>query len=122
LHQDTVRRWLIRGRKESDRLDNNPTAKKLATEAIYLEFFASYKKAVAEGKIFAFGVIREAARHRPVRTEETRYSPGQWTAAAWILERRRVPGWCRDREIDVNARWRGAGLLPLTHPRVFPKA
>jgi hypothetical protein len=74
LDRTTVRKWLRRGAKEAKRR-RNKRCKPCPKEAIYLEFFLTYKKGLAEGLIYDLGVIKKA-------------SEKQWTAAAWRAERR----------------------------------
>lgn len=108
----TWRVWLRRGRREADRLAKDPKAKPKRSEALYLEFFYMYQKGVSEGQMFAIGVIRGAASKRPsvtrtitttdpdgvqTVTEETKYFQPQWTAAAWLAERRFNSKWGMDR-------------------------
>lgn len=84
VERTTWRGWLKRGRIESRRL-TNPKNKPLKTEALYLEFFNTYKKAVAEGEFCDSGTIRKATSEH-------------WQAAAWRLERRFPERWGRDNE------------------------
>jgi hypothetical protein len=74
LDRTTVRKWMRRGAKEARRL-RRKGSKPQPKEALYLEFFLTYKKGLAEGLIFDLGVIKKA-------------SDKQWTAAAWRVERR----------------------------------
>jgi hypothetical protein len=74
LDRTTVRKWFRRGSKEAKRL-RNKRCKPRPSEALFLQFFLTYKKALAEGLIFDLGVIKKA-------------SDKQWTAAAWRAERR----------------------------------
>jgi hypothetical protein len=74
LDRTTVRKWLHRGAKEARRRQR-PRCLPKPGEELYLEFFLTYKKALAEGLIFDLGVIKKA-------------SDKQWTAAAWRAERR----------------------------------
>jgi hypothetical protein len=83
VSRQTWRGWLRRGRKEHDRLKKARTkTEPLESEALYLQFFATVKKALAEGEIHDAAVIKKAA------TE-------QWQAAAWRLERRFPARWGR---------------------------
>src|SRR4051794_13944308 len=56
----TVRRWLKRGARELKRL-KGPRARPKPGEAVYAEFCAAVKKALAEGEIHDAGVIKKAA-------------------------------------------------------------
>lgn len=84
----TVRRWLKRGAKELKRL-RRPRARPRPTEALYAEFCAAVKKAVADGEIRDAGVIQKA-------------SAKQWQAAAWRLERRFPDRWGRKDQIKSD--------------------
>lgn len=82
LDRSTWGKWLRRGAKENKRLrksDETP----LPAEAVYLEFFLTVKKALAEGEIYSAGIIKKAAEKN-------------WQAAAWVLERRFEERWGRD--------------------------
>jgi hypothetical protein len=74
LDRTTIRKWIRRGAKEAKRIQR-PRSKPKPKEALYLEFFLTYKKGLAEGQIYDLGIIKKA-------------SEKQWTAAAWRLERR----------------------------------
>ncbi len=76
----SIHNWLRRGSLECKRLTRNRRAKPKESEAIYLEFFYAYKKALAEGEIYDAGIIKKAASE-------------QWQAAAWRLERRFPKRW-----------------------------
>lgn len=78
-----VRQWIKRGKQEEKRLGRR-NAKPKESEAIYLEFLHTYKKSLAEGELYAVGVIKKA-------------SADQWQAAAWILERRWCDRWSSQR-------------------------
>jgi hypothetical protein len=80
VERTTWRKWLKRGRKEAKRLAN-PRAKPSEAEAPYLEFFHTYKKALADGEIRDLRNIRDAG------------ASGQWQASAWRAERRSPRKW-----------------------------
>jgi hypothetical protein len=83
VSRQTWRGWLRRGRKEYNRIRKARTkTEPLETEALYLEFFTTVKKALAEGEIHDAAVIKKAAAE-------------QWQAAAWRLERRFPARWGR---------------------------
>jgi len=113
LHRVTLHRWLLRGRHEADRLANDPRAKPLASEALCLDFCNTYKKGLAQIEMVAISAIRAAAAGGPARVvkttktdrrgnvtevERTEYFQGQWQAAAWLLERRFLEKWSRNRQ------------------------
>jgi hypothetical protein len=97
---ETWRVWVRRGRKEAKRLAN-PRAKPRASEALYLEFFATYKKALAEGEIYDLGVIKKA-------------SAEQWQAAAWRAERRFPGRWGKKDRVELTGKKGGAVQLDVT--------
>lgn len=80
-----IRLWIRRGKKEEKRL-RRANAKPDPKEAIYLEFFNVFKKALAEGEISAIGVIKKA-------------SATQWQAGAWLAERRFYEHWGSERHL-----------------------
>jgi hypothetical protein len=70
----TLFNWMSRGKQEP--------------ESVYGRFFAAVKKALGHAEMRLVGLIEDHAR---------RDRPGQWTAAAWILERRFPHHWSRRR-------------------------
>lgn len=85
----TFSNWLKWGSQEYQRLAKNKRAKPIKSEALYLEFFLVYKKALGEGEFRNIEIVNQAA------TE-------QWTAAAWILERRFPERWSRERSLLLD--------------------
>jgi hypothetical protein len=79
----TWRGWLKRGAKEAARL-SKPGARPRAREALYLQFFAAYKKGLAEAEADSVERIRQSGAT-------------QWQAAAWLLERRYPQRWSANR-------------------------
>ncbi len=77
----TLRNWMMWGREESDFLDDDPLYKVPKDRMIYLKFFYSYKRGLAEAEANQLHLIREAAER------------GQYQAAQWLLERRRPDRW-----------------------------
>jgi transposase len=71
--ESTVYRWLERGRKENDRLENDE--KPNPDETPYLELWESIEKARAEATLRNLQVIQTSAQN------------GNWQASAWFLER-----------------------------------
>lgn len=96
----TWRVWLRRGRKEHNRLAKNPKSNPKKSEALYLEFFSTCKKAIAEGEINAIGIITKAA----AGTAEV---AGQWQAAAWKLERGFYQRWGRKERQEITGKHGG---------------
>ena len=110
LDRSTVRKWLKRGAKEHQRLSRNKRAKARQAEALYMELFLTYKKALAEGLIYDLGIIKKAAADQVVTNESgvtVAVRPGQWQAAAWRAERRFPGQWGRKDTVvmsDVSQR------------------
>ncbi len=117
----SIWRWLRRGQLEAVRMETDGKAKLKQSEALYIDFWHTYKKGLAEGEMFAIGVIRGAASKRPAVTrtvtkkaadgtqtvtEETEYFQPQWTAAAWLAERRYRTRWGIDRHVLRELRQR----------------
>lgn len=73
VSESTVYRWLERGRKENERIDNEE--KPNADEAPYLELWESIEKARAEATLRNLQIIQTSAQN------------GSWQASAWFLER-----------------------------------
>jgi hypothetical protein len=98
LDRTTVRKWLKRGAKEHQRVSRNRRARVRQAEALYVELFLTYKKALAEGLIYDLGIIKKAAADQVVTNESgmtVAVRPGQWQAAAWRAERRFPGQWGR---------------------------
>jgi hypothetical protein len=94
----TWRKWLRRGSKEAARLERK-RARPKESEAVYLEFFHTVKKALAGGEMHDLGVIRKASQDQANdQGEVTRQ--GQWQAAAWRLERRFPAKWGRKDRLE----------------------
>jgi len=110
LDRSTVRKWLKRGAKEHQRLSRNKRAKARQAEALYMELFLTYKKALAEGLIYDLGIIKKAAADQVVTNESgatVAVRPGHWQAAAWRAERRFPGQWGRKDTVvtsDVSQR------------------
>jgi hypothetical protein len=90
----TIGNWLRRGAREARRLARTQRARLRKREAIFVEFFYVYKRALAEGAIFDLGVIKKAAQDQ-TDAEGKLIRPGQWQAAAWRAERRFPEQWGR---------------------------
>jgi hypothetical protein len=110
LDRTTVRKWLKRGAKEHQRLSRNKRARVRQAEAVYVDLFLIYRKALAEGLIYDLGIIKKAAADQVVTNESGRtvaVRPGQWQAAAWRAERRFPEQWGRKDTVvrsDVSQR------------------
>jgi hypothetical protein len=110
LDRTTVRKWLKRGAKEHQRVSRNKRAKVRQAEALYLELFLTYRKALAEGLVYDLGIIKKAAADQVVTDGSgaaVSVRPGQWQAAAWRAERRFPGQWGRKDTVvtsDVSQR------------------
>ena len=62
---------------------------------IYVQFIQALKKAEVEGEAANIQVIAQAARGDKDRA-------GQWTAAAWLLERRHPARWAKVTKLEVT--------------------
>lgn len=121
IDRTSLRRWIRRGAKEAKRIARARPSNRdpKPSEAMFLEFYHVYKKALAEGEIYDAGIIKKA-------------SDGQWTAAAWRLERRFPDRWGRkdqmtirkndvkeltDNELEAIATGRSKGVIRKARPR-----
>lgn len=86
VHRTTFWRWYKRGLKEFKRLAKNPRSKTKASESLFLDFCNAVKKGLAESELAAVSNIKRAGRKN-------------WTASAWLLERRWPERWGKP-EID----------------------
>jgi len=85
----TIHYWVKRGRAEALRLEKANTKPK-ESEALYLEFFNTYQKALAQGELADCLAIKQA-------------SQTEWQAAAWRLERRFPKRWGRKTPVvEIN--------------------
>jgi hypothetical protein len=98
LDRTTVRKWLQRGAKEHKRVSASKRAKVRQAEAIFVELFLTFRKALAEGLLYDLGIIKKASSDQVVTNESgatVGLRPGQWQAAAWRAERRFPEQWGR---------------------------
>ena len=103
VHRITVRSWIKRGALEAKRLARNSRARPKQSEAIYLEFHNVVKKALAEGQLYAIGTIKKAASDQ-FGADGSLVRKGEWTAAAWLAERRFPEQWGRRDREEVSSR------------------
>ncbi len=101
IERTTWRVWLKRGSVEARRL-RKPNAKSKPSESLYLEFFNTVKKALAEGEIHDAGVIKKA-------------SAEQWQAAAWRLERRFPDRWGKKDRVEHSGDKARPVQVEVTH-------
>ena len=76
------RNWLKVGRLAKDEWERNSAAKLTAHQELCIEFFDTYKKALAETIVECLKVIKNSK---------------DWRAHAWLLERRCPEKWSRYR-------------------------
>lgn len=87
----TLYRWLKRGAREIDRLENaGPRAKVKKTESVYVDFCNAVEQAMAEAEIRDLTTVSKAAKD------------GDWRAAAWRLERRHPKKWGRQSNVEAE--------------------
>jgi hypothetical protein len=110
LDRSTVRKWLKRGAQEHQRVSRAKRARFRTREALYVELFLTFRKALAEGLIYDLGIIKKASADQVVSDESGRpisIRPGQWQAAAWRADRRFPELWGRKDTVvmsDVSQR------------------
>jgi hypothetical protein len=110
LDRSTVRKWLKRGAQEHQRVSRAKRARFRRREAIFVELFLTFRKALAEGLIYDLGIIKKASADQVVSDESGRpvsIRPGQWQAAAWRADRRFPELWGRKDTVvtsDVSQR------------------
>ncbi len=91
---------------EPPRLDPAALAQFTERDQPYVRFWFEVSRAMAKAELHALSLIRDAAIPK---TEEQRggKTGGEWTAAAWFLERRRPEQWGRRTQVT------GAGGGPV---------
>lgn len=82
VSRQTLYNWVSRGRKESERLEENPGADIEPSEELYLDLFDTVTRAQAEASARDLAII---SYHADVL--------GDWRASAWRLERRQSALW-----------------------------
>ena len=88
--KSTAYSWLKRARYEIDRAASSKTGKIKDSEALFVAFLDSVKKAEAEAEARDVAIIRKAALT-------------QWQAAAWRLERKHNDRWGRRQAIEHSS-------------------
>lgn len=129
ITESTFYGWLKRGEAEHDRLTKSLRGKPKGSEAPFLEFFETIKKAVPRRKQTLVGIIKKAAGGGETMTETKRTykeveqkdidgkpyfarilveevviektRASEWTAAAWLLERLHYDEFGRRNRVDV---------------------
>ncbi len=102
VHRDRVNEWMKRGSREIERVAKHSRYRVQKTERPYVEFSAAMDKALAEAEAHHLGVIERAS------------AQGQWTASAWILERRHPDRWGRRTQHEVTGQYGGPVQHELT--------
>jgi hypothetical protein len=108
IDRQTFYNWLQRGEKEAQRLEQQLKPKPKAKETLYLEFFATIQKALAEGEFLNALLIRTTAAEGKA-----------WQAAAWLLERRFPERWGLRHKLEHAGPKGGAIPLQLTVDQVL---
>lgn len=89
--------WCARGRRERERLEQNPRLKPKKSEEIYVEFLEDVERARAEGEARLVLVVTKKAMN-------------DWRAAAWMLERKAPERWGKPwRPMDNSEAAKAAG-------------
>jgi hypothetical protein len=110
LDRSTVRKWLKRGAQEHQRVSRTKRARFRKREALFVELYLTFRKALAEGLIYDLGIIKKASADQVVTDAAGRpvsVRPGQWQAAAWRADRRFPELWGRKDTVvtsDVSQR------------------
>ena len=89
IEKKTYYNWYNRGEAEARRMEEEGEVEPRPDEALYLQFFAAVKKAIADGAIAATALINRAAQE-------------SWQAAAWLLERRFPELWGRKDRKEIT--------------------
>jgi hypothetical protein len=102
VHKSNVGRWMKRGEQEWEQ----------GQSSLHALFYRVAKRAQAAAEMYLVSCIVRAAQGAPpvtttsthtdregntISIETTTYSRGEWTAGAWILERRFPEKWSKDR-------------------------
>jgi hypothetical protein len=119
VERTTWRKWLKRGRKEADRLRNSDVDPD-PQESLFLEFFHTHKKSLADGELKDLGTILKASEDQyeivetqaatetePAKTEKKLLRRGEWQAAAWRQERRQPKRWGKKDAVEVTGKNKG---------------
>jgi hypothetical protein len=85
IDRTTWRGWLRRGRREVNRLAKEGGEPR-ESESLYVEFFYTYKRAIAQGDKEDLAAIKAAGM------------AGAWQACAWRQERRHPEKWSLERK------------------------
>jgi len=88
--KSTAYNWLKRARDEIDRAAESENGKIKESEALFVAFLDSVKKAEAEAEARDVAIIRKAAKVH-------------WQAAAWRLERKHNDRWGRHQAIEHSS-------------------
>lgn len=93
IHRDTFYEWRRRGKVAAEmRIRDEIIPHR---ERLYLQFSDAVEKALADGEVRDLATITKASR-------DTDRRPGQWTAAAWRLERRFPDRWGRRDRMEIS--------------------
>ena len=90
---------------EPPRLDPAALAQFTERDQPYVRFWFEVSRAMAKAELHALSLIRDAAIPK-TKDQRGGKTGGEWTAAAWFLERRRPEQWGR-RQFDHNVNHSG---------------
>jgi len=96
---------------EDKRLRRNPETKPIQKEALFREFFLTYKKGLAEGLYHDLGVIKKASADQ-IGPDGQILRKGEWQAAAWRAERRFPELWGRREKLEHSGP--GGKAIPIS--------
>ena len=97
LSKASVYNWMRRGRREIERVEDDPRRKIREEEQPYVDFLYAVEKAQARAEITSVALINRA-------------SETQWQAAAWRLERKHPDRWGRKTVPDEEQKLRNEML------------
>lgn len=97
LSKASVYNWLRRGRREIERVEDDPKRKIRKEEQPYVDFLYAVEKAQAGAEMTSIALINRA-------------SEVQWQAAAWRLERKHPGRWGRSTVPDEEQKLRNEML------------
>lgn len=97
LSKASVYNWMRRGRREIERVEDDPRRKIREEEQPYVDFLYAVEKAQARAEMTSIALINRA-------------SETQWQAAAWRLERKHPGRWGRSTVPDEEQKLRNEML------------
>lgn len=95
ISKDTFYKWLKRGARERQRLDDSTNAKPRKKELPFLEFSDAVTRAISEAEV------------RDVQNISKAGEAGDWRASAWRLARRHPERWGNTEKVQANVNHSG---------------